>query len=531
MSTQRRIITADCETDPFSHGEVIAPFIWGAYDGVDYWEFGSTEDFVAWAKEQHAIIYAHNGGKFDWHFLIDHFEPFTRIMTISGRVAKVPFGAAELRDSYSILPVPLAEMQKDDFDYRKLHKSVRAKHMPEIRKYLKSDCVNLFTWVSNFIEQYGRNLTVASAALAQWRKISKMDTPRTSEGYYQTLSEYYYGGRVQCFAKGHVNSRFRVIDINSAYPAAMMKRHPWGESYIVSDELPKNGIERCFITLECEPCGAFPVRTENGLDFPFEGDRRKFSVTGWEYLAALETGVLGDHAIEKVFTFPASIEFSDYINHFYEIKEASEKGTPSYLFAKLFMNSLYGKFGSNPARYKEQWIVPPEHVAAASAYDGYTYAGELGKNALMERPLAEKARRYFNVAVAASITGAVRAEMFKAISQCKGVLYCDTDSIAAEDIGGLELHPTRLGAWDVEADCDRASIVAKKIYAFRKLDGKYKTASKGVRLSPEQIIAAADGEEVLHKNEAPSFSLKKPFDKFDPEEVKKLYIGRRVRLN
>lgn len=532
---RKRIIVADCESDPFEHGAVIQPFIWGAFDGGEYHEFQKTEDFVTWAKAQNAIIYAHNGGKFDWHFILDYLEPFSRLMIISGRLAKIPFGEAELRDSYSILPVPLSQLKKDDFDYAKMRKEVRHKHMAEIRQYLENDCRYLFEYVSAFIEKYGTNLTAASAALAQWRKITGEKTPETTRGFYETFSPYYYGGRVQCFEVGEIHRPFQVIDINSAYPFAMLHAHAWGKDTVITNTLPTENVERCFITLSCDSLGAFPFRTDKGLSFPSDGARRVFNVTGWEYCAARDTGALQNAEIHKVYRFIHKKDFSQYVNYFYaqKVAYANNKDVPEYHFAKLFMNSLYGKWAANPDKYRDHMLIEKKHVAAARVNEGYEYAGDLGGLALVEKPLSEARQRYFNVATGASITGFVRAMLHRAMHQCEGVLYCDTDSIAAEGLGSLDLDPERLGAWDVEAQCTYGAIAGKKLYAFKtnKTDPKklWKVASKGVRLTPDQIVRVACGEEIRHEKEAPTLRAKKPVDWADPESVKKAYTARNVR--
>ena len=70
------IWVADCETDPFKYGDVPEPFIWGIFDGVNYWEFLGTglyhtctvDDIarvVDFLRDKEIILYAHNGGKFD----------------------------------------------------------------------------------------------------------------------------------------------------------------------------------------------------------------------------------------------------------------------------------------------------------------------------------------------------------------------------------------------------------------------------------------------------------------------------------
>ena len=68
----RRITAvADSETDPFEHGRVPEPFIWGLFDGRKYYEFSSTDEFVTHIKDRPYDLYAHNGGKYDWHFPVE----------------------------------------------------------------------------------------------------------------------------------------------------------------------------------------------------------------------------------------------------------------------------------------------------------------------------------------------------------------------------------------------------------------------------------------------------------------------------
>ena len=84
------IAAADCETDPFEHGDMsIRPFIWGYFDGGNYYEFLSTLEFVKFCREKidsETIIYLHNGGKFDLQFLFmeNCILPTDEILMISG---------------------------------------------------------------------------------------------------------------------------------------------------------------------------------------------------------------------------------------------------------------------------------------------------------------------------------------------------------------------------------------------------------------------------------------------------------------
>ena len=136
---------------------------------------------------------------------------------------------------------------------------------------------------------------------------------------------------------------------------------------------------------------------------------------------------------------------------------------------------------------------------------------------LAEKGLEVEEMRYFNVATAASITGFVRAYLWKAINATgrDKVLYCDTDSIATMDEGHALDTGKGLGKWKHEGEFDKAGIGGKKMYIFRgKPDKKgkreYKTASKGVKLTNNQLWKVAKGQTVEYEPENPSFSVHTP---------------------
>lgn len=542
---RRPVWTVDSETDPFKKGRVPAPFIWGVYTGDPdheelpcpggkycgdgYYEFYDTENLVIFLSQQYVVVYAHNGGKFDWHYItewIDDYEPLT---VINGRLAKFQIGLCEFRDSFNIIPAPLSAYKKDDIDYLIFEKAERDK--PEnwltITVYLKSDCVYLHEMVTAFIAEYGTNLTQASAAMKFWSKHSKIKKPKSSPLYYEDMSRYYYGGRVECFEAGIIDRPFKVADIKSAYPRAMMDEHPWGGIYRTLDHMPEGmtdaQIGRSFITLTTNALGAFPMRLQNGLAFPNHGKPELFFTTGWEYLAARDTNTLGNPAIHEVRIYDESINFIKYVKYFYQMKLQAEQSGDLVrrLFAKLFLNSLYGKFASNPENY-EEWMTLPSHlIDAAHEEDGWFLSRIISEDTVVvNRPLPEEKRRYYDVAVSASITGWVRAYLWRSIRACSGVLYCDTDSIAATSVDGLQIGDS-LGNWSIDANCDRGAIAGKKLYAFHTIDDTWKTASKGVRLTPEEIYQIANGESVTFEPEVPTYSLKQGI-KFTPRTIKML---------
>jgi hypothetical protein len=516
VSNRRKITVADSETDPFKYGRIPEPFLWGFYDGETFEHFATTAAFMEYLerRDDEIICYVHNGGKFDFFFLAEYLEELEPLTVINGRLTKFRIGNVEFRDSFTILPVPLAEHDKGTIDYKWFESDRRAEHMPAIIDYLYRDCVSLYQFVMRYLDEFGLNLTLASGALTCWAKLTGIPKPETSQDYYQTFAPFYYGGRVECFQSGMIERPFTVADINSAYPYAMTYRHPWGALYddhsckIPDDE---ETCKRSFIRLRARSYGAFPYRTEKGaLTFPNDGEVREFFITGWEYIAALETASLWLMQVLQVYTFIETIEFNSYVSHFYAQKAlAKESGDKAgYTLAKLHLTNLYGKFGANPAEYEEFKTCHPQFITALHETEGYDFAEMFGPLAILSRPISNERMRFYNVATAASVTGFVRAYLWRSLCACDGLIYCDTDSIAAENIGNQPIGAD-LGEWEIEARCDRGAVGGKKLYAFHNAEsGDWKVSSKGVRLSAAEICQIAQGETITYKRDAPTFSIK-----------------------
>lgn len=575
----QRIGVVDAETDPFEPGEFVQPFIWGVLlDDGSYREFDTTEALVSWLVEpaQNGLtLYAHNGGKFDYHFFREAIEADSPISVIAGRLARCRVGGVELRDSLNLFgQTRLADFAKEEIDYALMRRGVRdiPANRELIRKYLKSDCVNLLALVSKFIERYGMQFTQAGAAMKYWGKHYAPKEPSPSGGergliphstaaQYERYAPFYYGGRVQCFASGHARENFEVVDINSAYPRAMMDAHPYECAGLTMSRLPKeeSAIPQCLIELDGVSKGALPIRANDGsLFFPEDESKvRRYTVTGWEMLAGLETNTLAVDRIVSCHYFGKPVSFAGYIEHFFNeranAKIAEDKAGD--IFAKIFMNGLYGKFASNPTKYRE--FVLSE--AGTLSYEhwrqlGYMDQGYWGGRKMLVRPVPIEKHRYYNIATAASITGWVRAFLWRSLLACDRPLYCDTDSIAARDVSRLDTGK-KLGQWKLEAECDEYAIAGKKNYAFhitgkdrpmdvtkqKPLDAAndagerytakqweelrkcWKLASKGSDLSPAEMIKAATGGTVLARANVQNFSIHRNEFVFIDRHVRSTY--------
>lgn len=535
----RPIAVIDAETDPFRKGRIPQPFVWGYYNGSMYQQFEKTADLIAFISERDELIYAHNGGKFDFHYLLSHLSAYDDLTIINGRIARCNIGIAELRDSWCIINEPLSKYKKDVIDYSIMESDQRHKrgNWLKICKYLKSDCVYLWEMVSEFVRRFGPELTQASAAMKQWRKLSNDPHDKTDEEFYNALSPFYYGGRVQCFRSGIIDTDFDVYDINSAYAFAMMQKHPYSANY---ERISGYAKDSDFYVVDCISRGALPYRGDGGnnqmhfgLSFPNDETHRTYFVSGWELSSAKDTKSVERIKYIESIRFMRHVSFADYINKFWAAREVAKKAGDilGTLFNKLMMNSLYGKFAANPDNYHNFMIVPPSDAEAFAAgqIDGVTggwqFGGELGPWLLAQKELDEWQKRYYNVATGASITGYVRAMLWRAIHSSTGVLYCDTDSIAVKRKGGSVSLGNKLGEWKHEGCFDRAGIAGKKLYIFRGLPDKagkriYKTASKGARLTHAELWKVARGGTVAYESEVPTYSVAKtPF--FTNREIKK----------
>lgn len=558
----RPFAVIDAETDPFIYGRTPAPFIWGFYDGDTYEQFTTTSDLARFLCAYDGIVYAHNGGRFDFHFLLPYLEPGSDVMLINGRIAKVALGACELRDSFCILPIPLGGYQKEKIDYAIFEQGEREKphNKKRIEDYLYLDCKYLFELVSAFIERHGQKITQASAALTLAESMLDVKFPNSTAEYYDQFKPYYYGGRVQCFERGTRAEKFDVFDINSAYPWAMLKAHPFSlESYTGKGALDDaEKTPHAFFHLRGVSGGALPWREGIGkkLIYPADLCTRDYFVTGWEVIVGLETGTIkrDSCAVVSKTVHTETMAWENFIMPLYaERDDAKRTGDKSgNILAKLAMNSGYGKQGADPRNYTKDMLVDatltPDlmcggvyHKGRRFSYggspEGYDAEGPAGALVIATRCLDDTEQRFYNVACAASVTGCVRAHLWRSLRDVDGPIYCDTDSIACRDGSALETGGG-LGAWKHEGEFSRWAIAGRKLYAFwtNAGDGRDftardlserdaenlplwgKIASKGAVLSSGELLALASGslEKIEYQQPAPSFSIK-----FGPRHLKR----------
>lgn len=562
------VAVLDIETDPFKEGRLeITPFVAGFYDGRSLeilWGDGKRADgencgdcmrrLVALLKKcaPGTLVYAHNGGNFDFHFLLE-FLPVAdcKFLCMGKRIVqiKLPWGV-ELRDSYAIIPKKLAAFGKSEIDYTWFERPVREKHKKEIIEYLKDDLRNNRAMVLGFLKRFPSKITLASSVFEMMKKRFNYDPGRSSEGYDSKFRPFFFGGRVQFWKLGELKGRFSIVDINSAYPWGMTQDHWFGFECEAGTKIPRKYAAQSFYIVECFSEGAFPLRQKNGgITFPHEFNR--YCVSGWELLAAKELKLVRDLKILICYS-PVEIKsMRDFSQTLYDAKNAAKQAgdKEEEFFNKIAVNAGYGKLALNVSRFSE--------VKVTTLYDKPQYREgnkEDGKiiseakaekegQSLWENCWDDKDRdlsfwkrssyregidKFINVATAASITGCVRAFLLRSMAQCRNVVYCDTDSIIAENVSRLKMSD-KLGDWKLEMACKEVYIAGKKLYAATDGKGKWKKACKGVQLSAEKIIEVARGKYQETTSIAPTFSFfSKP--KFVSREVKRADMAKRKKI-
>lgn len=519
----RHVAIFDCETDPFDNQSQteIHPFLGVLYsdqfEPVVIWD----DNYDNWKKRVVAAIeglddaytiYAHNGGKFDFMFLVSELRGPIKF---KGRgIMSARIGRHELRDSFHIIPEKLANWKKDDFDYTKLTKRNRHKMRDEIIRYCINDCKYLFQIVRKFLDDYGFKISIGQAAMAKLKEnyhVEKLG--EVVDGYFR---QWFFGGRVECLVgRGHFQSSrfpdgYKLYDVNSMYPYVMAtQRHPISSEFVNHTE----GItdDTVFIKLECENHGAFVSRIDTG-ETSANVKHGVFFTTIWEYNVAKKYGLFERAKIIRCIDFRSRSDFSKFVVPLYAQRQLTKAmlqkltpGTPEYddckkddIFLKLILNNAYGKFAQNPRKFKDHYITGPDdepeyHDDKERKENSW---GDLpkfrnGTYAMWERPAP--GFRFNNVATAASITGAARAVLLEAIQNSDDPIYCDTDSLICRNLRNTEIHKTDLGAWDIEKEIDEVLIAGKKTYAY-----KVKGLPEG---DPRRIIVRSKGASLLFWND------------------------------
>jgi len=311
--------------------------------------------------------------------------------------------------------------------------------------------------------------------------------------------ESYYGGRNEVFKIGKTDGKIYILDVNSMYPYVMRDNYFPTRLVKVRKKVKKYELKEwlnhyCAIAYvrvrTDEP--VYPKRLRGKLLFPVGSFDTVLCTPELKY--AFEH----DH-IDKVFTvclYQKGKIFEDYVNFFYEKRlEYKRAGNKAYdTICKLFLNSLYGKFGQRG----KVWRIVDYPLIDDGVFEWFEYdtsKGEMSKyrkvgNVVMKLVDEEETWDSFP-AISAHVTAYARMHLWSMIKTAgrNNVLYCDTDSLFTNEEGYQNLlnanlvDNAKLGFLKLEKEANGIEIRGCKDY---KLDtGEEKI--KGVRKNAERI--------------------------------------------
>jgi hypothetical protein len=220
--------------------------------------------------------------------------------------------------------------------------------------------------------------------------------------------------------------------------------------------------------------------------------------------------------IIRGYTFEKKKIFSENIDKLYNLRLKYPKSDPMNYIAKLFMNSLYGRFGMDD-NFSEIRIVDHEEMIKLTDDKNINikdvfnldddYVIQIQKNEEQENDsfinnLYEN--HNINIAIASFVTSYSRIIMSSFLNNPNfNIYYTDTDSYffsLNQPFSYLEnlLSETELGKFKLEYIIKKAIFLAPKLYCFETIDGKFITKTRGLTHNIE--LTFSEFESLLFKD-------------------------------
>lgn len=538
----RKNFSCDFETTTDPNDCRVWAYGWMDIDNVNNWDVGtSIDDFMAWAEKVKGNLFFHNL-KFDGAFIVNWLlrngwkwndsgdaGTFTTSINKMGSwyIIDICYGYSGKRklhtiiyDSMKKLPFPVSKIAKDfqlpmakgEIDY---HKPRPVGYVPDAEEieYIRLDIEIVARALKIQFDQGLEKITNGSDSLHDFKSII---SKKQFEKYFPVLSlplnekirKAYRGGFTW------LNDRFKekeigegiVFDVNSLYPAVMYNKPIpvgvpiWFEGKYEYDEQYPLYIQTIICEFELKENKIPTIQIKKNLMFmqneylhSSKGERVELHLTNVDLELIKEHYHLYDVEYVDGMKFKEkSGLFNAFIDKWTLVK-TTEEGAKKAL-AKLMLNSLYGKFATNPdVTGKYPYLKP----------DGRT--GFADTDPEFRDPIYTPAGAF--------ITAWARHLTITTAQKCYDrIIYCDTDSIhltgtetpeAIKDI----VDDKKLGYWGNDGQFSRAKYLRQKTY-IQQIGDKMKVVCSGM---PDEVK-----KKVTFENFKPGFSAP---GKLTPKQV------------
>lgn len=508
--------------------EMTRVWAWGVCEigNVDNFIYGTDLDsFFEWCKKgKNKVIWFHNL-KFDGEFIIYHlmknmqfsYSPSKRSKTFDVIISDMgqwyeivvvfekknkQYKKVTFRDSLKKLPFKVEQIGKafglnyqkisvsDDFYTR--HRDKNHQLTNDEIEYLKGDVQTVAAALGIQFAEGLDKLTIGVDCMTDFKirfgkhNFEKM-FPELPIEVDLDIRQAYRGGFTYLkddyadidLAKGV------VYDRNSMYPATMKYcPMPYGTPIYFAGKYEKDPIYPLYIqsltcTFSIKPDHLPTIQLKNNFRFaPTEYIKNSGPMPVDLVLTNVDLELFFSHYDVDVISYNGGWKFKshvgffdEYIDYWGHIKENSEG--PKRQLAKLMLNNLYGKFGTNPIKVSKYPVLENGEIK-------YKYSDP-------------KETKTMYIPVAVFVTAWARHNIItNAQKLYNRFVYADTDSLhlLGWDVpDGLDIDPNRLGAWSLDGKFRRARFLRAKTYIEEVWDDKKQTWELTVKCAgmPENV--------------------------------------------
>lgn len=474
--------------------------------------------FMEWLEDKNTVCYFHNlkfDGEFILHYLLSHgfhhsdthaARTFETLITDAGvfysitvyfakenkkykkvtfydSLKKLPFKVSVIANAFEL------EDKKLSIDYT-APRSVDHDLTPEEKDYIVADCRIVAQALKIQFAEGLKKMTNASDAMNGYKSLNKKQFERNFPvlpiELDSDIRRAYKGGFVYLNPKhrGRRGLQGITLDVNSLYPSVMYySLLPYGypmyfEGEPEPDEIWPLFIVRISCEFEIKPGHIPTIQLKNNRAFieteyltTSNGEIVELTLTNVDLQLFKEHYNIYNLEYQCGWKFKGKHGlFTEYIDHWMHIKETTT-GAKRQL-AKLMLNSLYGKFATNPKGRKKIPFLDEDGIVRYELSD-------------------PDERDPVYTAIGAFITAYAREKTIRsAQSVYDRFIYADTDSlhlIGFEPPEGLEIHPTHLGAWKNEGLFTDSKFLRAKTY-METVDGKTKVTCAGMPDNVKELV-------------------------------------------
>lgn len=418
--------------------------------------------------------------KFQFNILVTEFGQFFKL-TYKNKKGKF----IEIIDSLKVLQMSVEKLAKDFklkilkgiIDYEK---SRPAGYIPSDKEidYVKNDTEIVAQCLQKFLELGHDKLTLSSCAFSEYKEIIGTKKYNAWFGEWSRnasicddieIRKAYRGGFCQCnnqYVAKTIKQPVWYNDVNSLYPYIMRTAYlPYGlpvefEGKYVDDVDYPYFVQKIKVDM-CLKCDGIPciLNKSKGINCKYivdthssTGSLVNLSLTNFDLELMYKNYEIFEIKFLGGYKFKVRNDmFIDYVNKFYHMKQEATTNANASLraIAKLFLNSLYGKFGQNPIRCRKLPFIDSERKV---------------KFYKTEKTVA---KRFNYLPVAVFITSLARYKILNDIEKLgkENWLYTDTDSILSlKPLDVKLLDNEELGKYKVEQVFKKCRVLGPKTY-------------------------------------------------------------------